>query len=275
MAVTINSSTTSGAIITSDNTGITAIQANNVTSLTADGNGNAIIANNITVGTSVMGKNTYFQWNSPMFASANLTGYYGYSGSTVVGSTLGNASFYSVNSGYSLTTASGQSGSVYWNVPGFDYTKDFEVRLPYYIAGSGTTAADGMGIIVGATTAPTATGTGVQQGTQGLGGLAFTNVTYTNQYTKFNNSAGTQIGQQCSWNTSPTNGWCFYTLRVKTQSGKRIASVYFNGILQNAIDITSGNGTGVTFGGGYLTIFAYSGGVGSNNCFNQVELVYI
>jgi len=43
MAVTINSSTTSGAIITSDNTGITAIQANNVTSLTADGTGRLVL----------------------------------------------------------------------------------------------------------------------------------------------------------------------------------------------------------------------------------------
>jgi len=43
MAVTINSSTTSGAIITSDTTGITTIQANNVTSLTADGTGRLVL----------------------------------------------------------------------------------------------------------------------------------------------------------------------------------------------------------------------------------------
>ena len=55
MAVTINSSTLSGMILTSDNTGVTILQANTITSLTADGTGRLVLPALTTLNTATAG----------------------------------------------------------------------------------------------------------------------------------------------------------------------------------------------------------------------------
>jgi hypothetical protein len=93
MAVTINSSTTSGAIISSDNTGITVLQANSVTSLTADGTGRVILPQISSFSTIANGALEYSTINSGYIGAPLLyftqntqrnlipfASYYGFSG---------------------------------------------------------------------------------------------------------------------------------------------------------------------------------------------------
>lgn len=238
--------------------------------ITFDSNGNVTVANNVlastvTANTAGYFRNTYFSWSSMMANTISLTGYYGPYGTTVSGSLNANTVANSVSNGYYLTTTTSQTGHIFWNIPGFDYSKDFEARAMVYHSGTGSATADGCYMAVAANSAPATSASLYNTGTGIVGVIR----TYTNQHT-FITANNAIISNIISWHLTPTSAWVNFKIRVKTIGGKRMAYLFFNDVLENSADVSN-----VSFNGTYVYVGGVTGGVGATQACNAVELVYI
>ena len=241
--------------------------ANNIT---LDTVGNVSVFNNISANNVVSNnagyfRNTYFSWSSMMANTTNLVGYLGPNGNTVTGSTNGSTVANSVGNGYYFTTTTSQNGHIFWDIAGFDYSKDFEARAMVYHSGSGATTADGCYFGIAANTAPPSSPSLQRIAT----GIVAAIRTYTNQHT-FITANNVYISSTVPWHSTPTSAWVNFKIRVKTIGRKRMAYLFFNDVLENAADVSS-----VNFNGTFVYVGGVTGGVGSVQACNLVELVYI
>jgi hypothetical protein len=215
----------------------------------------------------ISGYNGYFQWSSMQYSGADLTANYGM-GLTVTGSTQGSTVYENTRNGYKLTNNIEQSGNIYWNLPGFDYTRDFELKTSLYVGNESNPGADGMYIGVAANAAPT----GVAYAQNGIGGLFAMCATYIYTTTTFYANAS-QIGNTVLWhniNEDIFARWVTMRMKVTRTGNKRFASLYINGILENVTEVTT-----ASLAGNYIIVGGVTGGAYANQYCNAAELIYL
>ena len=174
------------------------------------------------------------------------------------------ASYSGVLDGVTLTTATNnQNGQVNWNVTGFDFTRDFQLSVCFFL-GSG---ADGIQFGVGGSTTSLGAGTA-------NGGLAFSYNTYiTNLNDQFYVN-GASVGNIVAFHSGVTytNAWMTSLLVVRTYGTSRIASVYTgnNNSADNSVNVTSW-----VPGGTYVFVGGRTGATSAQHLCNHVNLTYI
>jgi len=222
---------------------------------------------------------TYFYWST--FLNLGLSGYYGYASNQFVTGTLQGAAQVATNQNgiYLVNQVAKSSGSIYWNIPNFDYNQNFEVIATCITGGPGYGLNLCIGI--GCSYAPTAIN-GTSQYTQ-LGRGLWCVYDTLNNTTFFSVSAST--GAKVGGNSVVPLGLsylstgivnCMSTIKITviTIAGLRIANIYLNGILQNSVNLA----LNIPFSwndGTYLIIGAAS--YNSVNLFtcSSVQLNYI
>jgi hypothetical protein len=178
------------------------------------------------------------------------------------GAIADDATYIDAQLGVRLTRAvNAISGSIKWNVTGFDFTKDFTMRSFIYM-GSG---ADGIWMGVGASDP----GGGINYGTPN-GGRATRLWTYTYNYTELIGGDGTRIGQLQNNYSNLQTLWIAVDLTIRSIGNRRYMHVFANNQFQNAVDIT-----GWVPGGNYIYIGASTGGANALHYCSHVELKYI
>jgi hypothetical protein len=208
-------------------------------------------------GKSVFASQMPFFWTAPIHGNpatgANLI---------YTGAIADDATYIDAQLGVRLTRAvNAVSGSIKWNVTGFDFTKDFTMRSFIYM-GSG---ADGIWMGVGASDP----GGGINYGTPN-GGRAMRLWSYTYNYTEFIGGDGIRIGQLQNNYSNLQAIWVTADLTVRTIGNRRYMHVFAKNELQHAIDIT-----GWVPGGNYIYIGASTGGANALHYCSHVELKYI
>ena len=217
------------------------------------------VAGNVVLspGKSVFASQTNFFWTASIHGNpatgANLI---------YTGAMADDATYIDAQLGVRLTRAvNALSGSIKWNVTGFDFTKDFMMRAFIYM-GPG---ADGTWMGVGSSDP----GTGVQYASAN-GGLAMRLWTYTYNYTEFIGGTGQRIGQLQNNYSNLQAIWVTADLTVRTIGSRRYMHGFAKNELQNAVDIT-----GWVPGGNYIYIGAGTGGANALHYVPHVELKYI
>ena len=258
-----------GDLVFSNNTTLTTVAGSNGNiTINPDGAGQLVITNTtpanfgntVTVAGGLFTTQRRFDYTAAIVGNAAT-------GGQTTASIFGSASYLNVNDGMQLTPASNaQTGSLAWNVAGFDFTRDFAMEFSWFIS-SVTNSADGIHIGVGGSNnfnnniAPA------------NGSIAFRYVTYTNLYTKFWIN-GTATGTQIPFKAGVTyiGTWQTSRLVVRTVGIKRYAYMYTgnNNTFDNAIDVTTW-----TPGGTWIQIGASTGGANSAQYCNHVALEYI
>jgi hypothetical protein len=230
----------------------------NVTTLTATGQINSLGNVVLSPGKSMFASQMPFFWSSPIHGNpatgANLI---------VTGAMADSATYINAQNGVRLTTTvNAQSGSIRWNVTGFDFTKDFNVRTLMYMS----SGADGMWVGFGAGDP----GTGINY-SNGNGGLAMRLWTYIYNYTEMYGANGARIGQLLNNNNANlTNEWLTVDTTVRTIGNRKYFQIFAKNALQNAVDVT-----GWTPGGNYIYVGASTGGANANHYVNYVDVKYI
>lgn len=258
--------------VTANNVNITANVGGNLTANNFIGNitsalanignlatGQINVAGNVVLspGKSVFASQTNFFWTSSIHGNpatgANLI---------YVGAMADDATYIDAQLGVRLTRAvNALSGSIKWNVTGFDFTKDFNLRSFIYM-GPG---ADGTWMGVGASDP----GNGVNYNSNN-GGRATRLWTYTYNYTEMFGGSGQRIGQLQNNNANLQDLWIAADLTIRTISNRRYMHVFANNQLQNAVDIS-----GWVPGGQYIYVGAGTGGANALHYCSHIELKYI
>lgn len=201
--------------------------------------------------------NMYLYWASA--ANGNpLTG------QQLNGTIGGSASYSSALDGVQLTTGgTNQTGYLNWNLPGFDFTKDFQLSVCFFQNSGG---GDGVFFGVGSSA-----GTGIFAAS---GGLAFEYYTYSGGLNDQFYINGTGVGNVVGFHTGVTYLARRMTTRmvVKTFGTSRIAFIYTGSCnsADNSYDVTSWNPIG-----SYIYVGARSGSSTSTQYVNMVSLEYI
>jgi hypothetical protein len=234
---------------------------------------------------------TYFYWSAftPLIDNSNnitkeLRGYYGYSGipnqqyGFLTGYMQGTATVIVgaspdvIQNGIYLVTSNNESGSIYWEMPTFDYTKNFEVIANGLQGrGNGTGYTDQISIGVACASVPDVSGGTRQYSVGGQTGLwAGWDSTNVESFLYANQISLAPV-RPLSFQLAFSNTVAQIKLNVISVGGSRIASLYFNGVFQNSAIITYANWNA----GKFLVIAASS--VGNNTPFtcNSVQLNYI
>jgi len=236
----------------------------NTGNFTMPSNGDIVMTGtnaNLTVGGSVWGNQRKFDWTAMIHGTPAT-------GGSITGSILNNATYSNASDGVQLTSnTTNQTGSVAWNVTGFDFTKDFVMEWSWFTS-VGTNAADG----VWATFGGSSNGAGVVgPTTNGAIGLRY--LTYTNLKTQWFNN-GSTTGNAVPFRAGVTYQGIWQTSRimVRTIGVKRYAYVYTGtgGVCDNAIDITSWSPAGT-----WIAVGASTGGSISTQLCCHVALEYI
>ena len=258
--------------INANNINITANVGGNLTANNFIGNITSALANigNLATGQINVAGNvvlspgkSIFASQMPFFWTASIHGNPATGANLIyTGAMADDATYIDAQLGVRLTRAVNDlSGSIKWNVTGFDFTKDFTMRSFIYM-GSG---ADGIWMGVGASDP----GTGINYGNTN-GGRAMRLWTYTYQYTEFIGGNGQRIGQLQNNYSNLQAIWVTADLTVRTVGNRRYMHGFAKNELQHAIDIT-----GWTPGGQYIYIGASTGGANALHYVNHVELKYI
>jgi hypothetical protein len=215
----------------------------------------------------ITGRNTYSQWSSMQYATANLTAYYG-AGLSVVGDIQGSTAYENSRNGYKLTNNIDQTGNIYWNIPSFDYSRDFEFKTTIYLGDEGTPGADGIYIGIAANAAPI----GVAYSQSNIGGLFAVCRTYINTHTSFFANAS-NIGNTITWHNDSSEifaKWVSMDLSVRTTGNRRFAYIRINDMLENVTEVTD-----VILAGNYLIVGGMTGAAYANHYCNSMQLVYL
>lgn len=208
-------------------------------------------------GKSIFASQMPFFWTAPIHGNpasgANLI---------VTGAMVDDATYVDARLGVRLTRAVNDlNGTIKWNVTGFDFTKDFNLRSFMYMGSD----ADGAWMGVGASDP----GTGITYGGN-TGGRATRLWTYTYNYCEMFGGSGQRIGQLQDNYSNLQNLWFAADLTIRTISNRRYMHIFANNQLQNAVDIT-----GWTPGGNYIFLGAGTGSANAEHYCSHVELKYI
>jgi hypothetical protein len=170
----------------------------------------------------------------------------------------------SVADGVRLTAASNnQLGAVNWNITGFDFSRDFALRVSFYQGLN----ADGIFIGFGGSSEILSSGTANNA-------VVFQYNTWnTNQNTQFYHNGSAQ-GTALTFKAGPayTDDWMTTTIEQRTYGSTKILTVYHgsNNCMENAIVSTS-----FSFGGSYLAVGARTGASNGQHFVNGVTLEYL
>ena len=181
-----------------------------------------------------------------------------------------------IQNGIYLVTTNNQSGSIYWEMPTFDYTKNFEVIANGYMGGGqGSGYTDQISIGVACASAPTVIAGQRQYSVAGQTGLwagwnAFGDGVISESFLYANQISLAPV-RPLSFQLGFYNTVAQIKLNVISVGGSRIASIYFNGVFQNSAIITYANWNA----GKFLVIAASSVGAGTPFTCNSVQLNYI
>ena len=258
--------------VTANNVNITANVGGNLTANNFIGNITSVLANigNLATGQINVAGNvvlspgkSVFASQMPFFWTASIHGNPATGANLIyTGAMADDATYIDAQLGVRLTRAvNALSGSIKWNVTGFDFTKDFMMRAFIYMA----SGADGTWMGVGSSDP----GTGVQYASAN-GGRAMRLWTYTYQYCEMIGGDGQRIGQLQNNNANLQNLWIATDLTIRTIGNRKYMHVFANNQLQNAVDIS-----GWIPGGNYIYVGASTGGANANHNVNHVELKYI
>ena len=166
--------------------------------------------------------------------------------------------------GVRLTSANANlTGSVNWNVTGFDFSRDFALRVYFYQNNS----ADGIFIGFG--------------GSSAILNSSTANNAVVFQYNTYSASLNTQFykngvaqGTALTFRSGVTysNSWITTTIEQRTYGSTKVLTVYHGGNngMENAIQSTT-----FTFGGSYVAVGARTGGSNGTHHVNGVTLEYL
>lgn len=177
--------------------------------------------------------------------------------------------------GVQLTLPSqNQNGSVAWNLPNFDFTKDFVMEASIYMDNASNPGADGIWLGVGGNS-NYGTGTASNPGGSSTvnGSLMVRYLTYSNNRTQWYINGVTAGLSNATFRTGAAykNNWYTAKIMIRTVGNKRYAYLYGpGGVLDNALDVTSW-----TPGGNWIVVGGGTGGSYSNQYVNHVSLEYI
>jgi len=260
-----------GDLVFSNNTTLTTVAGSNGNiTVNPDGVGQLVVTsitpawfgNTVTVASNLFTNQRKFDWTAMIHGNAAT-------GGSTTGSLLGNATYSNASDGVQLTPNSlNQTGSVAWNVAGFDFTRDFVMEWSWY-SSTGVNAADGIwALFGGSTNGGNAQPLGLTNGAIGLRYLPYTNL----KPQWYNN--GSNAGNAVAFRAGVTyHGiWATSRIMVRTVGAKRYAYVYTGdtGVCDNAIDITSW-----TPGGTWIVVGASTGGSTSQQLCCHVALDYL
>lgn len=258
--------------VTANNINITANVGGNLTANNFIGNITSVFANigNLATGQINVAGNvvlspgkSIFASQMPFFWTSSIHGNPATGANLIYTGTMADdATYIDAQFGVRLTRAvNALSGSIKWNVTGFDFTKDFNLRSFIYMA----SGADGMWMGVGASDP----GIEINYATPN-GGRATRLWTYIYNYCEMFGGSGQRIGQLQNNNANLQNLWIAADLTIRTISNRKYMHIFANNQLQNAVDIT-----GWTPGGQYIYVGASTGGANASHYCNSIELKYI
>ena len=189
------------------------------------------------------------------------------SGQTYNGTFAGDATItgVAVYDGVRLTSANNNlTGSVNWNVTGFDFSRDFALRVHFWQ----NNTADGIFIGFGGSSA-------ILNSSTANNAVVFQYNTYSvtalnTQFFRNGVAQGTALNFRSGVNY--TSAWMTTTIEHRTYGSTKILTVYHgsNNVMENAIESTT-----FTFGGSYLAVGARTGASNGTHHVNGVTLEYL
>ena len=200
-----------------------------------------------------------FYWSRP--ANGDPRSSQTYNGAFAGDATITGVAIYD---GVRLTSANNNlTGSVNWNVTGFDFSRDFALRVYFYQNNS----ADGIFIGFGGSSA-------ILNLNTANNAVVFAYNTYGNnlntQFYKNGVAQGTALTFRSG--VTYTGAWMTTTIEHRTYGAKKILTVYHgsNSVMENAIESTA-----FTFGGSYLAVGGRTGAANGTHHVNGVTLEYL